>query len=54
MSLYLSYMMFNLGGVFPLGEGDGCAQLDPMDLEGKKISAHVACSMEKGQSPKMT
>ena len=29
----LSHMMPNLGGVLPLGQGDGCAQLDWIDLE---------------------
>ena len=36
----------------PLGQGDGYAQLDRMDLE--KVSVHVACSMTKEKSPKMT
>ena len=34
---YPSHMMSNLGwGFFPLGQGDGCAQLDWIDL-GKKL-----------------
>ena len=33
-SQYLSHMMPNLGGFFsPLGQGDGCAQLDRIDLK---------------------
>jgi hypothetical protein len=33
-SQYRSHMMFNLGEFFvPLGQGDGCAYLDWMDLE---------------------
>ena len=36
----------------PLGQGDGCAQLDLMGS--KKVSAHVACSMTKGKSSNMT
>ena len=35
-SRHLSQMMPSLGGIFPpLGQGDGCAQLDLMDLEEK-------------------
>ena len=43
--------MPNLGGVFYffLGQGDICAQLDWINL-GKKMSAHVACSMKKAKS----
>ena len=43
----------NLGRAFffPLGEGDGCAQLDWMNSE--KLSAHVF-SMKNGDSHKMT
>ena len=39
-------------GLFPI-KGDGCAQVDWIDL-GKKTSAHIAFSMRKGKSPKMT
>ena len=49
-SQYLSHIMPNWGGVSPLRQGDGCAPLDLMDL--KKMSAHIACSMKKGKSPK--
>ena len=46
-------------GFFSLGQGGGCAQLDMMDLEEKKqkqkkLSGHVASSMAKAKSPKMT
>ena len=34
LEAYLSHMMPNLDGILsPLGQGDGCAQLDHMDLE---------------------
>ena len=44
--------MPNLGGVFPLGQGDNCPQLHHMDLKEEEMSAHVAWSMKKGKSPK--
>ena len=38
----------------PSRHGDGCAQLDRMDVQKKKkLRAHVACSMKKAKSPKM-
>ena len=52
-SQYLSHMIPIWVGLFSLGQGDGCAQLDRIDLEEKKLSAHVACFMEKKRkSPK--
>ena len=50
-SQYLSHMIPIWVGLFSLGQGDGCAQLDRIDLEEKKLSAHVACFMEKEGNP---
>jgi hypothetical protein len=44
-------MMPNLsGGFLPLGQGDGCAQLNRMDLERKKNSENLVFSLKMGKS----
>lgn len=48
-SQYLSHKMSNLGGVFPLKQGEGCANLTGWIR--KAIIAQFACFMKDGESP---